>query len=286
MGRLIIMLTFSLLYIRPPSPPALFSPTITDTLQARIKLGGKSLFALIFGALILAGCASTPPEEQSDARDRYENSNREIFAFNMKVDTYVLEPVASGYRTVVPKTGRNAVSNHLRWASLPSTAVNSTLQGKFENAGLATLHFLVNGLTLGLVDLVEDDAIVQKEDFGQTLAAANTPEGPYLMVPIMGPRTTRALAGDVVDIILNPLSVFGTGEVANTVRTAQAPMAAVDFRARTFDAFNDIKYNAIDSYARTRSLYYQSRAALLEDRVVPQSPKATSEDDLNALFED
>lgn len=242
--------------------------------------------AVVAAALALAGCSSTPPDDRSDARDRYEDANRKVFAFNMGVDTYVLEPVASGYRDTVPEGGRTAVDNHLRWASMPSTAINSTLQGKFENAALATLNFLVNGLTLGFADLSEDDQAVNREDFGQTLAAYDVPEGSYVMVPVLGPRTARSLTGNVVDFVMNPLQIFGTSNTADVVRTAQAPVGAVSFRARTFEAFNDVKYNSIDPYARTRSVYYQTRLGLLEDRVAENAGSAVSEDEFDSLFEE
>ena len=242
--------------------------------------------ALIAAAVALAGCSSTPPDDRSDARDRYEDANRKVFAFNMDVDTYVLEPVASGYRNTVPEGGRTAIDNHLNWASMPSTAINSTLQGKFENAALATLNFLVNGLTLGFADLSEDDQKVNREDFGQTLAAHDVPEGSYLMVPVLGPRTTRSLTGNVVDFVMNPLQIFGTGNTANAVRTAQAPVGAVSFRANNFEAFNDVKYNSLDPYARTRSVYYQTRLGLLEDRVAEKAGSAVSEDEFDSLFEE
>ena len=241
---------------------------------------------ILGGALALAGCSSMPVEERSDARDPYEAANRKVFAFNMGLDDYVLEPVAEGYKNTVPDGGRAAVSNHLRWASMPSTAVNSTLQGKFENAALATLHFLVNGLTLGFADLAGDDEEVEQEDFGQTLATWDVPEGSYHMVPVLGPRTTRSLGGTVVDFAMNPLRVFGTGEVAQTVNAAQGPVGAVSFRAQNFDAFNDVKYNSLDPYARTRSVYYQTRQGLLEDRVADRAGSAVSEDEFDSLFEE
>lgn len=241
---------------------------------------------LIAALVALAGCSATPPAERSDARDRYEDANRKVFAFNMGVDSYVLEPVASGYRNTVPEGGRTAIDNHLRWASMPSTAINSTLQGKFENAALASLNFLVNGLTLGFADLSEDDQEVQREDFGQTLAAYDVPEGSYLMVPVLGPRTTRSLTGNVVDFVMNPLQVFGTSSTADAVRKAQAPVGAVSFRASNFDAFNDVKYNSLDPYARTRSVYYQTRLGLLEDRVADRAGSAVSEDEFDSLFEE
>jgi len=237
-------------------------------------------------AVAVAGCSSTPEDERADIRDPYEDTNRKVFAFNMGVDSYVLEPVASGYRNSVPEGGRAAVSNHLRWASMPSTAVNSTLQGKYENAGLATLNFLVNGLTLGFADLTEGEDDVTREDFGQTLASWNVPEGSYVMVPVLGPRTTRSLGGTVVDFAMNPMRVFGTGDTVQTINTAQGPMGAVSFRAQNFDAVNDVKYNALDPYARTRSVYFQSRQGLLEDRVTGAGSSAVSEDEFDSLFEE
>ena len=85
--------------------------------------------ALLFAAM-LAACSVTPDAERSDLRDPFENTNRNIFAFNMGVDSYVLEPVAIGYKSTVPGIGRRAIDNHLEWASMPSTALNSTLQGE------------------------------------------------------------------------------------------------------------------------------------------------------------
>ncbi|MEC7211342.1 MAG: MlaA family lipoprotein, partial [Pseudomonadota bacterium] len=125
-----------------------------------------------------------------------------------------------------------------------------------------------------------------QEDFGQTLAVWDVPEGSYHMVPVLGPRTTRSLGGTVVDFAMNPLRVFGTGEVVQTVNTARAPVGAVSFRAQNFDAFNDVKYNSLDPYARTRSVYYQTRQGLLEDRVAERAASAVSEDEFDSLFEE
>jgi hypothetical protein len=144
--------------------------------------------AIVGMACLVAACSTTPPDERTDERDTFENANRSIYNFNMKADTYVLEPAADLYRSSVPQGGQRAVDQHLRWAAMPSTAINSTLQGKFENAGLAALNFLVNGLTLGFADLTEDEDTIEQEDFGQTLAAYKAPEGPYVMMPLLGPR--------------------------------------------------------------------------------------------------
>jgi phospholipid-binding lipoprotein MlaA len=239
---------------------------------------------LVLGMLV--GCSSTPKTDRSDLRDPFEHTNRKIFAFNMGVDSYVLEPVADGYRSNVPNAGRRAVDNHLDWVGLPTTALNSTIQGDLENAALATIHFAINGLTFGFAELTEDPSAVEKLDFGQTLARANVPEGDYLMVPLLGAHSSRNLAGRVVDTLTNPLSFFQVGNVGNTIRTAQIPARAVAFRANNFDTFNDLKYNSMDSYARTRSLYYQMRKRTLRDHENSLLAPNATDDQFDAFFEE
>ena len=249
----------------------------------------RATFTFLLAAIVwsaVSGCSSLPESQSSDLRDPFENGNRKVFAFNMGFDTYVIEPVADAYRNGVPEGGQRAIGNHVKWAGMPSTAINSALQGKAENAGLATLNFLVNGLTLGFVDLVEDDTPIIKEDFGQTLAAANVPEGSFLMVPFLGPKTTRSFAGTIGDMLMDPIGTLAGGGNLQTVNQLRTPVAVVDFRARTFDAFNDVKYNAIDPYSRVRSVYYQTRAGMLEDRVRSTIGASESDDEFDDFFED
>ena len=151
--------------------------------------------------------------------------------------------------------------------------MNSTLQGKFENAALATIHFLINGLTLGLADLTEDDDDPTAEDFGQTLATWNVPEGNYVMMPLLGPGTVRSHTGFVVDAITNPLG-FIPIEGASAVQTSNT-VNIVTFRGNNFEQINDVKYNAIDPYAKTRSLYFQYR----EGQIVGLNPEGVSSSD-------
>ena len=246
----------------------------------------RSHILIMTSLATFAACSSVPENQRSEMRDRYEEDNRAVFDFNMGVDTHVIEPVASGYRKAVPEGGQTAIAHHLAWAGLPSTAVNSTLQGKYENAGLAVLSFAINGLTLGFVDLMGDDASpIHKEDFGQTLAAANIDEGSYLMVPFLGPHTTRSLTGRVVDMVMNPYSILDAGAPLQTWQTARIPTSAVSFRASNFESINDVKYNALDPYARTRSIYYQQRSGLLDDRLSGGgSPSSSIDDEFEDFF--
>ena len=236
--------------------------------------------------LLLAACSSVPEAERTDARDPYEGSNRKAFAFNMGLDTNILEPVANGYRNIMPPVGRRAIDNHIGWTGLPATAFNSTLQGRFENAGLSAVHFIVNSLSFGLVDLTEDPNVVKSQDFGQTLASFDVPEGNYLMVPVLGPNTSRSLTGQVVDSVTNPMAFLKAGDAIQTVQNLRPPVAAVSKRANLFKAFNDVKYNSLDPYARTRSLYYQGRAARINATVGKPNNRRTVDDQFESFLED
>ena len=233
-----------------------------------------------------AACSSVPDVEKTDARDPYEGSNRKAFAFNMGLDTHILEPVADGYRNIIPSAGRRAIDNHIDWTGLPATTFNSTLQGRFENAGLSAVHFIVNSLTLGLVDLTEDPKAVKSQDFGQTLASFDVSEGNYLMVPILGPSTSRSLTGRVVDWVTNPMAFLKAGDAIQTVQTSRPPVAVVSTRAILFESFNDVKYNSLDPYARTRSLFYQGREGRINATVGKPPINRTADDQFESFLEE
>ena len=73
----------------------------------------RSHILILTSLVTFAACSSVPVDQRSDMRDRYEEDNRAIFDFNMGVDTYVIEPVASGYRKTVPEGGQTTIAHHL-----------------------------------------------------------------------------------------------------------------------------------------------------------------------------
>ena len=248
--------------------------------------------AALFCLPILSGLAacSGAPADRTDTQlvmeDRFENGNRKIYALNDRLDSAVLEPVAAAWRQNLPEPAQRAVSNHVSWTGLPATAMNSALQGKGENSGLALVHFAINGLTLGFVDLLEEEENrPQKEDFGQTLAKAGVPPGPYVMVPLLGGGTGRDMTGRVVTAFLDPLGSLTGVSSSNQLVQANLPLSAVSARADNFDLINQIKYESLDPYARLRALYYQRREALLADRVITASQSAVDDSLFDSFLE-
>ena len=208
---------------------------------------------------ILTSCSNTDNSDYSYKRDPFENTNRKIYALNNSVDSLVLEPVAYGYNKAIPKSGKTAIESHIFWASLPNTALNSGLQGKWENTALSSLHFCVNALTLGLINLISDEEPPISQDFGKTLNVYYVREGPYVVLPILGGKTSRHAFGQVLNIIVNPYSALEEKKAISQAVSMQPVFSAISWRAANFDIVNDIKYNSLDGYVRARSAYYQNR---------------------------
>jgi phospholipid-binding lipoprotein MlaA len=106
------------------------------------------------------------------------------------------------------------------------------------------------------------------------------------MLPVLGPNTSRSLTGRVVDSVTNPMSFLKAGDAVQTMQTLRPPVAAVSTRANLFEAFNDVKYNSLDPYARTRSLYYQGRAGRINATVGKPTNNRTADDQFESFLED
>ena len=83
-----------------------------------------------------------------------------------------------------------------------NSVLNSLLQGRPGSALHSTGRFAVN-TTLGIVGLFDVASRMgieqQTADFGQTLATWGVGSGPFVMMPLIGPRTVRSTAGYFVD---------------------------------------------------------------------------------------
>jgi phospholipid-binding lipoprotein MlaA len=218
--------------------------------------GIASLFVMCAG-LLLAGCATDP----TGANDPYENTNRAVFDFNQKVDKYALEPTARAYVAVVPDPARQGIHNFLLNLDLPVTFANDLLQGEMDRAGDTLGRFTVNS-TLGiggLLDPASDFGIpYHKEDFGQTLGTWGVGEGPYIVLPFLGPDPPRDATGQVVDIFLDPTTYIPIREHF-WWSAGRKSLAIIDVRSRNLDTVENIERGSVDYYASVRSLYRQLR---------------------------
>ena len=224
---------------------------------------GKLSLALVLGAgLLVSGCASTKTISTSD-NDPYESTNRDIFAFNMRMDRAVALPVAKFYVRAVPEPARDGVHNFITNLNDPVVFANDVLQGDADWAaqtfGRFTLHSTL-GIG-GLVDVAAKMGIPSHDnDFGITLGRWGLGEGPFLMLPLLGPAPPRDLAGRVVDIFMDPLTYWNFRDKIYYA-VGLGTLGVIDLRAQNIGTLESIERTSVDYYATIRSLYLQHRAA-------------------------
>ncbi|MEQ8388584.1 MAG: VacJ family lipoprotein [Alphaproteobacteria bacterium] len=227
-------------------------------------------------ALVLSACASTPEAEIADvngAHDPYEGFNRSMHTFNMKADEYVLKPAATAYRDNVPELARKSVSNMLNNAGSVVVLVNDVLQWNWGRAGVTAQRLVTNTIegVGGMVDVAATRGIHRHdEDFGQTLAVWGVDEGPYLVLPLLGPSNPRDAVGRIVDGFSDPMAYTGATAVSPSIFVANA----VDSRSETLGILEDIERSSLDYYATLRSLYRQSRRNEILNGAEPEEPAA------------
>lgn len=234
-----------------------------------LRLSSISVLALALSAMLLTGCASAPdqsdPEavaEHQEINDPAEPTNRTIFSVNQGLDKAILKPVARAYKEVAPEKLRLAVHNVLNNLRSPVIFFNDVLQGDIDHALITLIRFLINSTAgiFGLNDTAADLGVeFRNEDFGQTLAIWNIPEGPYVMLPIFGPSNPRDAVGRVVDFFIDPLNMWAGNSGNDWVPLTETATDAVSFRARHYDVIEDLERSSLDFYAAVRSLYRQRR---------------------------
>ena len=219
------------------------------------------LLAVIVLCVWVAGCSTTP--EAVEQNDPFEPINRDVFALNHSLDDRVALPVATFYHSITPGPIREHLHYFLTNLHLPVTFANDVLQGQFHRGGEAIGRFAANS-TLGLVG-VFDVATgwgmpYHQEDFGQTMGFYGVGEGPYMVVPLLGPTVPRDVVGGIVDHYLDPLGYLKWHHKFYWSWSRSA-LAFVDARSQSVDTLREIQRSSIDLYATTRSLYRQSRDA-------------------------
>ena len=241
----------------------------------------RILLFLMLGFVIgISGCATTPKESIAiNNDDPYENFNRKVYGFNDKVDGYVAKPVADAYKQVTPDFVETGVSNFFNNLKSINVVLNDLLQAKFEQSGLDTSRFLMNSTLgmAGLFDVAKTVGLEQNdEDFEQTLAVWGVPQGSYLIIPFLGPVTSRGIPGAVFDAAANPATYV------TPVLPIQA-LSLINTRANAEGALKFIDEASLDPYVFTRESFLQWRNHFATDGKSEASSDLTDEIDAELL---
>jgi len=246
----------------------------------------RLLLALL---MLMAGCGTTGTTEETPqqevvraASDPWEPMNRGMYAVNDTLDRLTLRWIAKGYKAVIPSFARRGVTNFSRNLMTPRSSVNNFLQGK-PGPGFSDLGRFIINTTLGIGGLIDvataQGMATHDETFGQTLAVWGLPEGPYLFIPILGPRTLLDAVALPVDILSDPLIHYDNSSVRDRIYG----LRAIDIRARLLTA-ETLLEDSTDPYLTLRESYLQNRRFQVHDG---NPPSTEEEDDLfDEFFED
>jgi phospholipid-binding lipoprotein MlaA len=218
--------------------------------------------ALCVLLLSFAMCACAGSNISSrDQNDPWEPFNRAMFASNQTLDKSIALPAARFYNQTIPDPVRTGVHNALYNLDQPVTLANDLLQGEPTRA-TQTLQRLAVNSTVGVGGFIDEATRLgmpnHTEDFGQTLGVYGVDEGPYLVLPLLGPAPPRDLAGRIVDNFLDPIT-YARFKGYYLFAGARAGLDIIDLRARNIDALDQIERSSVDLYAAERSLYRQYR---------------------------
>ncbi len=237
-------------------------------------LGG--CIAVAFASL-LGGCATPPGEDPknvvyNEVQDPLEPLNRYFFDVNQAIDALALKPVSHIYRDALPEGVKDSVSNFFTNLSQPIYFLNNVAQGDLDGAGDNMGAFFTNTFLGfgGLFDIAQIDT--DKEDMGQTFAVWGIPEGPYLVLPILGPNSSREAVGLVGDHFADPVNIAARNSDMEYVPLIRALGTGIDARARSIEPLDEIEKNSIDFYAAIRSLYRQNRKSVILDGEAELTP--------------
>lgn len=234
------------------------------------------LTALILASSVfLAGCSSVPDEQGdqeiaedevvdtgqtsgnefdfTDDRDPYEDFNRNMWVLNREyLDPMLLRPAATTYEKV-PSFFRRGIYNMTENLTEPESVFNNFLQGKPREGLIAASRFLLNSTIglLGFFDIATQSGIDQeKESFGETLAVWGVAEGPYLMLPGIGPTVVLDRGGDVAETLWSPVSLLSW-----QLSVVRYSLRGLEQRIQLKE-LEPMLENSIDEYAFVREAYY------------------------------
>jgi phospholipid-binding lipoprotein MlaA len=219
-----------------------------------------------------AACAkSQKPEvayKNKEVADPIEPVNRFVFGFNDVLDRIIIEPLAKGYKFILPSFVRDSVQNFMHNLQSPLIVANNLLQGDVGDAGIATARFVINSTIgiVGLVDVADAQGLhYEDEDFGQTLAVWGLGDGFYIVLPILGPSSLRDTAGLAVDSYADPVRIVSDNMDEEWIYYTRGAIEGIDTRSRLIKPIEDMRRNSLDYYAAARSAYGQRRTALIHD---------------------
>ena len=212
-----------------------------------------------------------PPHPPGEYAQTYSDPlapfNEKMFWFNLKLDHYILHPIAKGYADIAPTPVRESVGRFFSNVNFIPRFANNLFQARFPEAGGELARFGINS-TLGvggLFDVAENWFGLKQHpnDFGLTLGYYGAPTGAYIVWPFIGPSTVRDTIGYAADGAMWPLPYFVPWYVSIPAGAGKNAMEAINWRSLHLNLFEDADRYAVDLYGAVQDGYLERRSANL-----------------------
>ena len=209
--------------------------------------------------------------------DPFQNLNEKTHNLNQSLDKSIATPIAKVYRKVTPDFLEVGVTNFTDNIEDINIALNNLLQAKIKEGLSDILRFTINS-TIGLAGFFDIASSMgfqkHSEDFGQTLAVWGVSDGPYIVLPILGPSTLRDTLARIPEAFMTPLLLIDHHRTGYELTAIDL----LDKRAR-YLGLESIVIG--DEYLFYRDAYLQSREFDINDGVIEDDF-----DDFDFDFED
>ena len=220
---------------------------------------------------------------EKEVFDPLSGYNRVMTDFNDSLYVWVLDPVARGYRWVLPYAARRGVKNFFHNLLFPLRFVNNALQLKIKNAGEEFLRFSINSTIgiLGFWDPAKEwfDLEAHEEDFGQTLGYYGVGGGFHVVLPFLGPSNVRDMFSLYPDMQMDPVNYVENrpynfpkqegeyqGVSKQTLQEVDLTLLKIINReSLRIGQYANLKKDAIELYPFLRDVYEQTRAKLIKE---------------------
>ncbi len=247
----------------------------------------KKLVILIF--LILPGCSTDnlpfdnmPPNEHVDPRDPLEQFNRSMSHVNDVFEVTIVRPVAMFYRTLVPPVIRQGIWNFIYNLTLPIQSISYIVAGNPKRAGEEFFRFTANS-TFGVLGFLDASEVfeLKKEvryDMDKAFGDLGFPQGPYLVLPILGQMSFRDLFTFILAGMVNPISILENQYISPNASAWHTAARYGVIYADYIDKYGELTSirDKIDPYVALREAYLQERKQGQEEAYT--SPKISIED--------
>ena len=196
--------------------------------------------------------------------DPFQQLNEKTHNFNQSLDESIATPIATLYRKVTPDFIEVGVTNFTDNIEDVNIALNNLLQGKIKEGFSDIFRFTLNSTVgvLGFFDVASTVGLKKhSEDFGQTLAVWGVSDGPYIVLPILGPSNLRDTLARIPEAFMTPLLLIDHDRTGYELTAIDL----LDKRAR-YLGLESIVIG--DDYLFYRDAYLQSREFDIKDGLI------------------